>query len=918
MKLYIDIETYSDIDIKLGVHKYVDTGNFDILLLAYAFDDGQVEVVDLVNDPLPSKVKDALTSGEVTIVAHNSEFERVCLNKYFDLNIHPFTMYDTAAASVLQGYPRSLEEVAKVLLKEEDQKLDTGKALINIYCKPHRDNSKASEDNWNKFKEYVKQDVETMRKLDKILKPMSAKEQLIKSINDMINARGIRVSEQLVDACIKARDANNANYRVVNRDGELINHNSAKQVLVEANKVFDMEDFRIDTVTQKYETLKANMNKTYEEQLIQDLLEARLHSSLASLKKLDAIKDRVVEGKIHDTFVYGGASTMRFSGCVTGDHEVLTPEGWVRLDQFNGGHVAAWEHVNGNISFQEAIPTREDYSGELIKFEDKRISFIGTPNHRFRVKTYPKGGHTLDRTAEDILASGRTNIPLYGTRRHRDTGECFETRAIVMIQADGSINEKGALSFHFSKQRKIERCKWILNKLGWVFSERNGVVHVQGKPLIPVLFGKAKTYGTWLFQINPEVFFDELQYWGAHVNRLNTDSFQYCTTNKVNADYIQALAHMSGRTCTMNTKTFSNDKWNTAYYLQIATLNMYHSLRKESMSKVPFKGEVYCVSVPSTYFVIRHNGKVYITGNSGVQLQNLPRGGNVDSAAAKLKEGSITNEELKSLVRPCFIADPGKVLAISDYSAIEARVAAWLAGEQWVLDAFKEGKDIYKETASRAFNIAYDDVTKEQRQQGKVQILACSFAGGALAMERMDFNHDINPNMYQRLVQLYRAANPNITKFWYALEDAFKKTLLDKQPYKVGEHISLVAKGNDVGVQLPSGRVLVYRQVSNKNGELSYTRWGTKGKAKVKLWMGVMFENLCQSVARDILCDALCNLEANLGDDGEVVGHVHDECIVLVKESKANKVHEIMNQQIDWAPGLPIKAETVVSPYYIK
>ena len=300
----------------------------------------------------------------------------------------------------------------------------------------------------------------------------------------------------------------------------------------------------------------------------------------------------------------------------------------------------------------------------------------------------------------------------------------------------------------------------------------------------------------------------------------------------------------------------------------------------------------------------------------GVQLQNLPGAQlpddlAVDMAITDLALGNGADAEtLKALVRALFVGP----FTVVDFSAIEARVIAWLAGEQWALDAFTAGRDIYVETAGRMFGVDEEEALA-RRKQGKVAVLALGFNGGINSLRVMGAEGDDMALQY--LVRQWREANENIVSFWQALDNAFRRG------GPVGEHIRIEKLGNDRLLYLPSGRAICYRKVGQRWTE----KWGKRVKevtfadpkragARVPTYGGKLAENVTQAVARDLLVEAMLQLDEA---GHRVVGHVHDEILVEgASETSVAEVTALMAKNPAWAAGLPLAAEGDVCDRYRK
>ena len=356
------------------------------------------------------------------------------------------------------------------------------------------------------------------------------------------------------------------------------------------------------------------------------------------------------------------------------------------------------------------------------------------------------------------LAKRRFSIPYTGRRIVNSNLEHTELRVLIMTQADGHYTQDGDLRFHFSKLRKIERCKNLLRKVGIPFTvttnEKSTVISIKSRimPLWLRTF-RDKTFKMWLLDESADVIFDELEMWDGC--RCGPNSIQYSTINKQNADIIQALAHISGRAATITIKNRDRDEWSDAYVVNIWLSPGGRNEIKRKPEKINFSGKVYCAETETGFFLVRRNGKVWITGNSGrlVQVQNLPQNHMKDLTLARnlVKAGRFEDLEmlfesvptvLSELIRTAFIPKPNHRFIVADFSAIEARVIAWLAGEKWVIDSFNEGKDLYIATASQMFNVSIDRIKKGNpeyvlRAKGKIAVLSCGYGGSVGALTAM-------------------------------------------------------------------------------------------------------------------------------------------------------------------------------------
>lgn len=314
-----------------------------------------------------------------------------------------------------------------------------------------------------------------------------------------------------------------------------------------------------------------------------------------------------------------------------------------------------------------------------------------------------------------------------------------------------------------------------------------------------------------------------------------------------------------------------------------------------------------------------------------VQVQNLARNylKDLDDARNLVKKRDIDgveilydslNDTLKQLVRTAFIAEEGQYFYVSDFSAIEARVIAWYAKENWRLEVFATHGKIYEASASQMFHIPIEDVDKNLRQKGKVAELALGYQGGPGALKQMGaLEMGVPEEELPELVENWRRANPNIVQFWKDVQRAAIKALKTRSTIKLGKLKFKRSKGF-LFIQLPSGRNLAYAKASVEAGDygdkIVYEGQGDKAYfTRQETYGGKLVENIVQATARDILAEALLRLE----EAGyPVVFHVHDEAIVETSDTDIETINNLMAQAPDWAVGLPLNSEGYVTKYYKK
>ena len=325
----------------------------------------------------------------------------------------------------------------------------------------------------------------------------------------------------------------------------------------------------------------------------------------------------------------------------------------------------------------------------------------------------------------------------------------------------------------------------------------------------------------------------------------------------------------------------------------------------------------------------------------GLQVHNFPRRCADDPALARQamvrghrivpQFGKRITDVLKGMLRPALMAPEGKRLVVADWAAIEARVTPWASNTNSgaaKLGIFARGEDVYKHNAAATFHVHYDDVDKEQRQIGKVQELACGFAGGVGAFASMGriYNVIMTESDSRKMVDGWRRANPWSVNYWTGLERAYTGAMRHPGKEISAGRVTYLYDKQHLWYALPSGRVLCYPFARfDEEGNITYAKaaWKPAADAKewprARLWRGLACENITQAIANDLLRHAL----RRLADEGfDVVLHVHDEIVLetdaSTAEDAAAALVRIMCTPPLWAAGLPLNAEVAIMQRYGK
>lgn len=316
-----------------------------------------------------------------------------------------------------------------------------------------------------------------------------------------------------------------------------------------------------------------------------------------------------------------------------------------------------------------------------------------------------------------------------------------------------------------------------------------------------------------------------------------------------------------------------------------------------------------------------------------VQLQNLPQNHlpDLEDARALVKAGDYdalymlydsVPSVLSELIRTAFVPQPGYKFIVADFSAIEARVLSYLAGEEWRTEVFREGKDIYCASASQMFGVPVEKhgVNAHLRQKGKIAELALGYGGsnGALvAMGALDMG--LEETELKPLVDAWRSSNPKIVQYWWDVDRAAMMAVRQHLPYDVG-NVHFEWKSGMLFITLPSGRKLSYvkpRIGENKFGGESITYEGldsTKHWNRLESYGAKIVENIVQATSRDLLCYAMKNLH-----DYRIVAHIHDEVVIeATMETPVQEICDIMGRAPSWMPGLNLRADGYECSFYMK
>ena len=597
--------------------------------------------------------------------------------------------------------------------------------------------------------------------------------------------------------------------------------------------------------------------------------------------------------------------------CLTGDAQVLTQEGWQRLDEWSGGDIAQWS-ADGTMMFAPATPN------EFVIDEDLVVA-----NSRYHCASYTKG-HTLPaftsfgtfapRKAGNAL-DARFQLPISGALDGGASISRLDVQIAAMVQADGNIRTNAqtgrCVRFGFVKPRKIERCIALLTEACVPFTKSTegektiriyvGAAHMHlvtkllnedTKEFLPALLGASLD--------TKHAFIDELTHWDGDVEP-HRKGFTYSTTNEANAEMVQTLAHLTGQSAFVSKRARAKN-WAASYRVYIRGDSSTRSEPKHYTTR-RHSGKVYCPTTQTGFFLMRQNGRIVVTGNTGrwggqnkMNMQNLTRGGEL---------------------RLSILAPKGHKIAVQDSGQIECRVNGWLWGQTDLMDAFRAadagtGRDAYCNFGDHVYGREITKEDKMERFVGKVCVLGLGFqmgapkfqltlAKGALGGPPVYFEAD----RCKMIVNTYRQKNDKIVAGW----GICKQIIEDMASGKTGSHGPI--NWEKETIWLPNGMALKYPDLrKSKNADNGWDEWSYQAKdQRKKIYGGLLCENIVQALARIIVAWQMLQISRKY----RVVMTTHDEVVTMPKAAQAEACLKYMAKWMSTAPAwcsdIPLSCE---------
>lgn len=610
--------------------------------------------------------------------------------------------------------------------------------------------------------------------------------------------------------------------------------------------------------------------------------------------------------------------------CVPGHTEVLTPRGWIAISDWDEREVIAQVTAGSqDIEFLPATKFVGPVETDWIRFDAPYVKADFTFGHTVPYLRQHFAWATMK--AEDAEQLSQFYIPISGVLQAVGNLTPEQMRVIVMAQADGSFQTDSSigrgLRISVKKPRKISRARQLLRNAGVPFRDaiyhsQPGYVHfiVRAADYPAWLSPRCKTFGAWLLDSTPEAreaFIEELTHWDGWIQG---GQCCYSSTSLPSADWVATLAHLTGRSATTSVTPASDGR--VACYNVRLRQRSYAMAKRAQRDVFPVKQalQTFCPQTQTGFWLARSNGRIFITGNTGrpsgtnkLNLMNLPR---VNKDEPKPSDG----------LRHSITAPPGHVLVVTDSAQIEARVNAWQAQQDDLLELFAAKQDVYSVFASEnIYGIPLELIDKLQRFIGKIAILGLGYNMGALKFQTTLAQGIMGPAVNisltdaKRIVNAYRGKNIRIAQSWKEAQRVVEQMAAGNS----GTAFHGLLEYEPCTIWLPNGMGLHYPGLHRtETGDYKYKAH----EVWKKVYGGLIIENIVQALARIIVMkqllwtrDWLTTLKLKKGEVARVSMMTYDEIVSCVPERYADKV---LAQQIKFMrtcpagfEGLPLDAE---------
>ena len=653
-----------------------------------------------------------------------------------------------------------------------------------------------------------------------------------------------------------------------------------------------------------------------EDPIVATLVATRLESRSTIMEsRTEAFVECAERGAYPFSLTYSGAKVSH-RWCTTGDHEVLTAGGWVRIDEWDAQiPIMQWDKCTRKMNWVVASAKHEwSIDEDIVVIDDAHYKGRFTKSHNLPCRAHHSD--SVVNVAANTLLTTKSRVAFVSgvTSDGLDLPYAdVQLQLIVAMHADGydiHDSKNNMVRFRFTRPRKIDRMQQLLAIAGIPYA-----THIYpSEPRVTVLCIRGRDAPSWLrgakrlpldwYQLSARqinIVINEIVHWDGSKNGITC--FTWTSTDASAVDMYTMLAHLSGYRAIIR-EVARKSGWSRAWQVNFThtqTCQMGINTRPEH-----FKGTVYCPTVDTGYWLCRYKGVIHITGNSGFDTnpQNLPRG---------------------STLRKAVMAPEGYSLIVYDLSNIELRVGMWLADQHDAVEQLRAGIDLYRMFASEAFNLAYGDIGKESTERfiAKVCCLSLIFGTGAEKLKntiriQSKGKTTVTIQQAEQFKDLYRQKNYNVVKAWRTGTDIIN-WISQEESHSAYDLLPVLGSG---GIIKPSGLALPYPGLHQSQGpkgpEWHYKT--KKGRATMmdKVYGSKVYQRCVQSLARDIFAEMLVAISKQY----IIAGCVHDDVLVCVPDADAeiasDVIKTIMSTPPTWAPDLPIACEGGIRKRYGK
>lgn len=910
--LSIDIETYSDNDIKFGVYKYTDTPNFEILIFAYSLNGEEVVEIDLTEKVLPKSIINLILDQSVLKTAYNAQFERVCLSRYLERLgliegfLDPVDWRCTMVKAQELGLPASLKQCANYLNLEE-QKDTAGTALINYFskpCKPTKANGMRTRnlpehapDKWEAFKAYCGQDVRTEMAIAQELSSYKIHDREWEhyQLDQRMHDRGTGVDLELAQGAMAIDQAIRA---------EALQKMGAITGLENPNSVSQIKEWLSD---RGYEfpslgkaLVEATIQKPGIDPTVKKVLELRLARSNTSTKKYVMMDDATCsDGRIRGLLqFYGATRTGRYSGRL------------LQVQNLPRNYMSDIDDARELVKSKdmEALELLYDDVPDVLK-QLIRTGLIAKDGHTFHVSDfsaiearviawYAEEKKVLDEFNKsgkiyEATAAGMFNLgPIDEYDWTTSEGKAMRQRGKVATLACIAKGQKVLTDKGLVPIEKVTTEHKLWDGLDWV--SHDGVIR-RGVKEVYTYEGLTAT-GDHIVWAEVGGEYKQIQFKEAIQGRFNL-----VHTGSGGKTIRVGENHRPDKSLEKRLEgPKSHDPMHRVWKSKMVQLLQSCKRKIKRLSKL-FAEETSTEMARETIY----RSKATLHKSQQSRIQKL-RGEGYRIQIRECDRGSSLYDKNQRT------ATVKKIRNRQDRQQRTLRAWKFKMGDQ--VDAIKkstETYDILNSGPNNRFTVS------------NVLVHNCGYQGGVGALKAMGaLNMGIPEDELQNLVDLWRGANKKIVNFWYDTQKQVIAALETGRRIRGAKGLKFYKKGEFLFIKLPSGRCISYARPKLEEGKygqkITYEGKGQKVDfEKEDTYGGKLVENIVQATARDILAEALLRLEANGYD---IVFHVHDEavCEVPIGSRTIEEMNAIMSVVPEWAKGLPLSAEGFETKYYMK